>query len=797
MHKKSDLKTSILLLTRPRSSAGHPCHPGRSSWSSSSDPAVVALVLQLAYKVVAASDADEGGSFLTDAGMMSLQEAMEAKEVIDNTATVALASGGALGVLVFQSEDLNQARAIVAAVLGEFLGLLSPSDRSADSPHAVQRLLVCLFLGRPLAGATGGSGVGIKAWRQEVADQVMVDLQANTYGDPSPVEWSLVRTQMAGVVDAISGFVPGGRSQHHLRMAAGALLVVHHLIVVLPEALRDVANRPASELKQYSPRRPMFGHTARWHLLDQFEKAASVSSVSTEASSERGVERTVGSRPADGPLAPHLEGQGQADMSACKREPQHRVDGPRAHLLGRQSGSAPLVPLKEHARSGPPLPDGRGELNGERAPQGTYPSSLPNHMNLEEQSDPGLLENIDEEQLSLARDPSGLSDGPGRRVLQQSVVTEILGTVAEAVDESRAVFGHQKDLLGNHARGVVGARSIFDISLLQGGNHMVSPYTVMSLILREGSAKTGEGLNMSLLDSADPSRAGIVSVSARPTGTSMRRAYVFTLIRRLDRAGRAVMSPMSGPSVRNLFPVAFSQVEVTERRLVENCRAACREGLLSQESLDVRVQYFGRIFNTVRDLLQPFMHSVTTSDGVFKWYFQRWAAVSVFIIRCLNRPLLPPLMAGPVAAAAEPATVPLDPFLREGFVEYLGQMMAEEASTIRNFLGHASDHKDKAVGYPIVPALLLSLTTCSICGSAGGITVAYDGKRVDRTMVHCEACAPNPTIAEHEALVEAINEKQPFSAPLVPAAPAFGECRVTMNPLFYSTKAVKPKPVTS
>ena len=211
----------------------------------------------------------------------------------------------------------------------------------------------------------------------------------------------------------------------------------------------------------------------------------------------------------------------------------------------------------------------------------------------------------------------------------------------------------------------------------------------------------------------------------------------------------------------------------------------------------MRVQYFGRIFNTVRDLLQPFMHSVTTSDGVFKWYFQRWAAVSVFIIRCLNRPLLPPLMAGPVAAAAEPATAPLDPFLREGFVEYLGQMMAEEASTIRNFLGHASDHKDKAVGYPIVPALLLSLTTCSICGSAGGITVAYDGKRVDRTMVHCEACAPNPTIAEHEALVEAINEKQPFSAPLVPAAPAFGECRVTMNPLFYSTKAVKPKPVTS
>ena len=63
--------------------------------------------------------------------------------------------------------------------------------------------------------------------------------------------------------------------------------------------------------------------------------------------------------------------------------------------------------------------------------------------------------------------------------------------------------------------------------------------------------------------------------------------------------------------------------------------------------------------------------------------------------------------------------------------------------------------------------------------------------------MHCEACAPNPTLAENEALVEAINEKQPFSAPLAPAAPAFGECRVTMNPLFYSTRAVKPKPVMS
>ena len=149
------------------------------------------------------------------------------------------------------------------------------SAANPDSLHAVQRLLVCLLLGRPVMGAAGGSGVGIKAWRQGVADEVVLALQANTYGDPSPVEWSLVRTQMAGVVDAISGFVPGGRSQHHLRMAAGALLVVHHLIVVLPEALRDVANRPASELKQYSPRRPVCDGPARWHLLDPSKAAAS------------------------------------------------------------------------------------------------------------------------------------------------------------------------------------------------------------------------------------------------------------------------------------------------------------------------------------------------------------------------------------------------------------------------------------------------------------------------------------------------------------------------------------------
>ena len=83
------------------------------------------------------------------------------------------------------------------------------------------------------------------------------------------MEWTLVRTQVAAVVDAIAWFVPGGRSQHPLRVGVGALLVVH-LTMLLPEALREVADRPASELKQFNPRRPVFGDPARWQLLDQF-----------------------------------------------------------------------------------------------------------------------------------------------------------------------------------------------------------------------------------------------------------------------------------------------------------------------------------------------------------------------------------------------------------------------------------------------------------------------------------------------------------------------------------------------
>ena len=51
----------------------------------------------------------------------------------------------------------------MAAVLSEFLGMLSPAERAADSPHAIQRLLVCLLLGRPLSEAVGKAGVGIRA----------------------------------------------------------------------------------------------------------------------------------------------------------------------------------------------------------------------------------------------------------------------------------------------------------------------------------------------------------------------------------------------------------------------------------------------------------------------------------------------------------------------------------------------------------------------------------------------------------------------------------------------------------
>ena len=68
--------------------------------------------------------------------------------------------------------------------------------------------------------------------------------------------------------------------------------------------------------------------------------------------------------------------------------------------------------------------------------------------------------------------------------------------------------------------------------------------------------------------------------------------------------------------------------------------------------------------------------------------------------------------------------------------------------------------------------------------------MAYDGKRVDRTLV-LRGLRSNPTITEHEALVK-LSMKTALLGPLVPAAPAFGECRATMNPLFYSPKAGSP-----
>ena len=767
------------------------------------NPAIIAVAMRLAYQVVLASDNDEGGVFLTTEGMERVRQATEAREVADSTAKAALAGGGALGDLVFQvGTDLSQAMSIVAVALDRFLALLEPADRATTSPHAIQRLLVCLLLGCPLSMAVGAGDGRIKAWRRSMADGVVDSLRASAHGDPSSVDWTLVRTHMSAVTDAIADFVPGGQRQHPYRVAVGPLLAVHHLTVVLPVALQEVANWPVAELAVFSARKPVcvpYGDSVHGdpaqYLEREFEKVKDESSPSLmpRADTEQVATRTGGRPPVDGSHVPPQGGRGQAEMRAVKREPQLQVERPKAQPLGRQQAGPPAGPPKEPARPGLSLPAGRGRPNGGGAPQGTYPLSLPIPLHQEEQPDAGLLENIEEDYPSFSRELSGFSDGPSRRALQQSF-TEALGALAEAAGDSKAVSGHQKELLGNHARGVVGARSVFDISLSQGGNHMVSPYTIMGLLLRDGSSKTGDGLNMSLLDSADPARAGIVSLSVRPSGSSgPKRSYQFTLIRRLDQSGRAVMSPMTGPSVRNLFPVAFSQIDVTEQRLLENLRAASREGLLSQKSLEARLRYVGRVFSTVRDLLRPFMHSVTTSDGVFKWYFQRWAAVSVLIIRCLNRPLLPRQMACE-SADVEPADEPSDPFLGEGFEEYLLQMMGEEATTIRNFLGHSTDHKDKGVGYPIVPALLLSLTCCGICGCAGGVTVAYDGKRVDRNLVHCDVCAPNPTIIEHEALVEAINEKQPFSAPQTPAAPAFGDCMTTMNPLYYSPKAAKPKP---
>lgn len=765
------------------------------------DPAVIALAMRVAHQVLSASDNDAGGEFLTTAGEETLQAERWRFRVVMRWQLWLVVEPWE----TWYSDQMIWARRRALWQPCWTRSWVCWTHRSARPRihmwSSACSLVSLVSLWAVRSAVSDGSRTGIRVWKRGVADAVVDALVAATTGDPSQVDWTVVRTQMAIVTDAVTDCVPGGQRHQHSRMLTGALLVTHHLTVTLPEALRDVAARPASELRQFSPVKPVVLRDGprRGSLVGQFNSVADASPSSTNAGTEQPATRTVGVPPVDGPHAPPPGGLGQAGMRAMKREPQPRVERPAAEPLGHQQGGAPAGPPKEPARPGLSLSGGRNGLNGEGVPQGTYPLSLSTLFHSGEQPDAGLLENIEADRQSLTREPSVFSDSAGPHVFQQSAMTDVLNAVADVAAGNAGVSGHQKELLSNHTRGVVGAKSVYDISLLQGGSNMVSPYTIMGLILRDGSSKTGDGLNMSLLDSADPSRAGIVSLSARPTGTSgPKRSYQFTLLRRLDGGGRAVMSPMTGPSVRNLFPVSFSQVDVTEQRLLENCRAAYREGSLSQESLEVRVRFIGKIFSTVRDMLRPFMHNVTTSDGVFRWYFQRWAAVSVFIIRCLNRPLLPYQMAVGVAAEpfdeVKPSAGPVDPFLVEGFEMYVLQMMAEEGTTIQNFIGSAADPREKSIGYPIVPALLLSLTVCGICGSAGGIVVAYDGKRVDRTLVHCEVCAPNPTMAEHDALVRAINEKQPFSAPQVPAAPAFGECLATMNPLYYSPKAAKPKP---
>ena len=103
-----------------------------------------------------------------------------------------------MGELAFQSEDLGQAKCIVAAVLGAFLELLPP--RNALWTRRMDSATYCLFFWAVHWKAYEKTNLGIRAWRQDVAEKVVRDLEAAASGDQSNVDWTLVRSQMAAVV---------------------------------------------------------------------------------------------------------------------------------------------------------------------------------------------------------------------------------------------------------------------------------------------------------------------------------------------------------------------------------------------------------------------------------------------------------------------------------------------------------------------------------------------------------------------------------------------------------------------
>ena len=142
---------------------------------------------------------------------------------------------------------------------------------------------------------------------------------------------------------------------------------------------------------------------------------------------------------------------------------------------------------------------------------------------------------------------------------------------------------------------------------------------------------------------------------------------------------------------------------------MDNLHAAYREGLLAGVARRASAIYRA-IFRTVRDLLQPFMHSVTTSDGVFGGIFS-YGQQSPFIFLMFQPTTASPSDGGCLCRGAhDDAELWRGPptLSQEGFAGYLQQMMAEEAVTVGTSWA-TRPTTDKAVGYPIVPALLLSL----------------------------------------------------------------------------------------